>query len=356
MFAEAILARKTDAGLRRFDMRRDLRQLAELIDLAFGSEIEAARSSIVAEMRRLAASGPLLWLANASYATLSPLLGGFVWINDGRLVGNVTLSADHGPRGPWTITNVAVHPDFRRQGIARQLMEAALDEARDRRAPSVVLEVQAANAPAQQLYRELGFEHYQTVTELRLPAPNASILRHPPALFDTAPTGAPALRKRRPGDWRRLYDFYQAVTTAPVQAVRPVLPEDYQLGIRLRLNRWLDDVMYRCERSEWILEQGGIRAVLQVTGQYADAAHRLQIEVRPECQGTGERELLAAGLQRLTRFPERDVVSTVAASQPQALEAFRRAGFRTMRVLDQLVFRYSRPAQQAATARAERTT
>jgi hypothetical protein len=78
MFAEAILARRPDTGLRRFDMRRDLQQLADLIDLAFESEIEATRSSIVAEMRRLARAGPLLWLLDASYATLSPLMGGFV--------------------------------------------------------------------------------------------------------------------------------------------------------------------------------------------------------------------------------------------------------------------------------------
>lgn len=348
MFAEAILVRKSDTGLRRFDMRRDLEQLADLIDLAFGSEIEAARSSIVAEMRRLARSGPLLWLVDASYATLSPLMGGFVWIDEGRLVGNATLSADNGQRGPWIVTNVAVHPDFRGRGIARQLMEATLDEARRRGARSVVLEVQAANAPAQQLYHELAFERYQTVTELRLPAPNGSTLRHPAALFDSPPAESPTLRKRRPGDWRKLYDFYRAVTPGPVQAIKPVLPQDYRMGIQLRLNRWLDDLMYRCERSDWVLEQGGISAVLQITGQYAEAAHRLQMDVHPERQGTAEKELLATGLNKLSHFPERDVVATVPESQPQALAAFHRAGFRTMRVLDQMVFWCTGPAQRAA--------
>jgi ribosomal protein S18 acetylase RimI-like enzyme len=352
MFAEAILSRQTETGLRRFDMRRDLRQLADLIDLAFESEIEAARSSIVAEMRRLSQAGPLLWLLDASYATLSPLMGGFVWMADGRLVGNVTLSAESGQRGLWTITNVAVLPGFRRHGIGRQLMEAALDEARHRGARTLVLEVQKDNAPAQQLYHELGFERYDTVAELRLPALHGPGQRRLSAALPPPLAGSIALRKRRPADWQKLYEFFQVVTPPAVQAIKPVLSQNYRMDIGLRLNRWLDDLMYRCQRSDWILETEGSRrplgevreisAVLQITGQYTDAAHRLQMDVRPEYRGTVEDGFLAAGLHRLSGFPDRDVVSTASASYPQALEAFRRAGFQTVRILDQMVLWCSR--------------
>jgi ribosomal protein S18 acetylase RimI-like enzyme len=352
MFAEAILARQPETGLRRFDMRRDLKQLADLIDLAFESEIEAARSSIVAEMRRLSRAGPLLWLLDASYATLSPLMGGFVWMADGRLVGNVTLSAESGQWGLWTITNVAVHPGFRGHGVGRQLMEAALDEARHRGARAVVLEVQAANAPAQQLYHELGFERYHTVAEVRLPA------SHGPRRPAIAAVGNPpvALRKRRPGDWQQLSDFWQAVTPPEVQAIKPVPRQQYRMDVGLRLRWWLDDLAYRCQRSDWILERGGdISAVLQITGQYTDAPHRLQLDSRPECHGTVEDDLMATGLHRLRGLPDRDVVSTVSAAYPQAVEAFRRAGFQTVRILDQMVFWCSSQAVERH-ERAERTT
>ena len=329
MIAEAILARKPAEGLRPFEMSRDLQQLADLIDLAFGSEIEATRSSIVAEMRRLAKAGPLLWLLDASYAALSPLMGGFVWIEGGRLVGNVTLSRENGQRGLWTITNVAVHPAFRRHGLARQLMEAALNETRDKGARGVLLEVQTNNEPAQQLYRGLGFGRYDTITEQSLPGPRISGQLHGSSL---------CLRKRRPGDWRKLYDFFQAVTPAAVQAIKPVLSQQYRMDIGMRLNRWVDDLLYRCQRSDWILEQDGeIGAVLQVTGQYTRAAHRLQVDVHPRRRGTIEDDLLATGLRQLSGFPERDVGSTVSAAHPQALEAFQRAGFRPIRVLDQMV-------------------
>ena len=55
------------------------------------------------------------------------------------------------------IHKVATHPDFRRQGRARRLLIAAMDQARMRGGKSVFLEVRAGNTAAQALYRSIGF-------------------------------------------------------------------------------------------------------------------------------------------------------------------------------------------------------
>src|SRR4030095_335185 len=55
------------------------------------------------------------------------------------------------------VNNVASHQDYRRIGIGRSLMEAAIYETRLRGGTEVVLEVRASNEAAQILYRELGF-------------------------------------------------------------------------------------------------------------------------------------------------------------------------------------------------------
>ncbi len=63
----------------------------------------------------------------------------------------------------WTIEDeahigtVAVDNELRRQGIAQKLITAALQEARERGAEKVFLEVRAGNLPARTLYRKLGF-------------------------------------------------------------------------------------------------------------------------------------------------------------------------------------------------------
>jgi ribosomal-protein-alanine N-acetyltransferase len=72
----------------------------------------------------------------------------------GRLVGYLCL---------WEIgheihvTNLATHPDVRRRGVARALLGAVLDDARERRVTLVFLEVRPTNAEALGLYERFGF-------------------------------------------------------------------------------------------------------------------------------------------------------------------------------------------------------
>jgi [ribosomal protein S18]-alanine N-acetyltransferase len=55
------------------------------------------------------------------------------------------------------ISNIAVHPQRRRQGIAQLLLEETIREGRLREATSVSLEVREANAPARAFYAKMGF-------------------------------------------------------------------------------------------------------------------------------------------------------------------------------------------------------
>ncbi|MGB7873168.1 MAG: ribosomal protein S18-alanine N-acetyltransferase [Anaerolineales bacterium] len=82
---------------------------------------------------------------------------------EGRVVGMLVL---------WMIIDeahiatLAIHPDFRRQGIAEQLLITALRKAHAEGAQTALLEVRAENQAAQALYAKYGFdvvgrrEHY----------------------------------------------------------------------------------------------------------------------------------------------------------------------------------------------------
>jgi ribosomal-protein-alanine N-acetyltransferase len=56
------------------------------------------------------------------------------------------------------INNVAVHPDFRRQGLGEAALKLVFKQVRERDAKHVMLEVRTSNTPALTLYRKLGFE------------------------------------------------------------------------------------------------------------------------------------------------------------------------------------------------------
>lgn len=56
------------------------------------------------------------------------------------------------------IATLAVHPGFRRRGIARKILQTALSAAYREGARRSYLEVRAGNQAALQMYQELGFE------------------------------------------------------------------------------------------------------------------------------------------------------------------------------------------------------
>ncbi|MEM7105003.1 MAG: GNAT family N-acetyltransferase [Bacteroidota bacterium] len=57
----------------------------------------------------------------------------------------------------WVLNDLFVHPDFRRMGVARKLMETAIDFARSTGASGLALETAIDNGAAQPLYEALGF-------------------------------------------------------------------------------------------------------------------------------------------------------------------------------------------------------
>ena len=74
--------------------------------------------------------------------------------------------------------NVAVHPDFRRQGIAEALVSGLVEHLKAMGSHCLTLEVRASNAPAIALYEKLGFaEIGRRKNYYRNPREDALILR-----------------------------------------------------------------------------------------------------------------------------------------------------------------------------------
>ena len=83
------------------------------------------------------------------------------WVVEGNISGSLHLVA---MLVMWIILDeahiatLAVHPEFRRKGVARRLLETALNEVYDEGARRAFLEVRAGNLAALQMYNTLGFE------------------------------------------------------------------------------------------------------------------------------------------------------------------------------------------------------
>lgn len=80
--------------------------------------------------------------------------------------------------GEGEIMNLAVAPEYRREGLGRRLLEAGLDALRGRGVHQVHLEVRQGNEAAQLLYRRQGFEPVgRRAGYYRNPVEDAIVLR-----------------------------------------------------------------------------------------------------------------------------------------------------------------------------------
>ncbi len=105
-----------------------------------------ARAEIVALWKRIVAN---------------PMLTYFVAEQEGRLVSSCNLAIipnlTRGARPFGVIENVITHPDFRRQGLAKQVLDHAVDTARQAGCYKVMLLSGAKRTEAHALYEKVGF-------------------------------------------------------------------------------------------------------------------------------------------------------------------------------------------------------
>jgi ribosomal protein S18 acetylase RimI-like enzyme len=144
----------TSPYLHPININKDLSAVADLVELCFAKTLDEDGRRFIRNMRRAADNPRYLGGSNR----LFPSFTGYVWKQDSRLVGNLSLiPIVVENRKSYLIANVAVHPDYRGRGIARTLTEAAIEMIRKRRVTTSWLQVRDDNQAAIHLYESFGF-------------------------------------------------------------------------------------------------------------------------------------------------------------------------------------------------------
>src|SRR5689334_932139 len=173
MSAASLLKTASPNGLQPVDLSRHLRGVAELIELCFSHELDAAGRGLIRELKWLSHTGPALGMLQWLLLGQQPWNLGYVWVEDDRVVGTVSTQRAAARSRSWLVANVAVHPDYRRRGIALALMRATLDMIRQQGGSEALLQVDDDNAGAVALYRGMGFQRVTTQTTWNRPAYSA---------------------------------------------------------------------------------------------------------------------------------------------------------------------------------------
>ena len=301
-------------GLRPFDAGRDLSALADLIEAGFSKSLDRSGRRMVQGLRMF---GRLGWLGGVLSRWILPPAAnpqGFVWEENGRVLGNASLLPVTGYPHRWVMANVTVLPEQRRRGIGRSLVTASIEHAHKRGAREIVLQVDRDNESALMLYQSLGFSNCPPKTTWVGRASHAT----PKEISGSI------VRRRSDSEWRHQWELARRLH--PEGLVWPYPPDagffrpgPWQQRLRLNLDRhwvWFDDERLLGSISfRWGLEPGHVRMLLLVD---------------PESQGKIESDLLMVAMQSLQPYGDSIVVDYLS---DVAEASFKKVGFSEKRQL-----------------------
>lgn len=314
-------------GLRPMEPSRDLRQVAALIEEAFADQLDLRGQEALRELKTMSRLGPLLWLLDRLSPEFHETFSGFVWVEEGYVVGNVTVNRPNWRSQRWFISNVAVERAYQGRGIARELMQAAIGMALDRGGESVTLQVRADNAPALKLYRDLGFEELMGTTELQL---------NRVGQVTFVPAEGFPLRQRDYNEWHKEYELAQAATPAGEQRARPIREKDFRKRVGDRVVDWLRDA-FAGQRTHRLAVDEGDRFIATLTVRASWwRGHSLKMMVHPDYRGLIEETLVTQALALLGNYPRQGVAAKISASHQEAIETLKRYGFVERQTLVQM--------------------
>ncbi len=319
-----VRARTQRNGLQPFDPARHMVQVADLVAGVFAEELDAKGRQALREMRWVGRLSPVMG-GPLTMALLNEDFTGHVWLEEGRVVGNVTLQQADAAGFRWRISNVAVAPRYRGRGIGRALVQAALSEIAQRRGSWAILQVRADNQAAYHLYRSLRFEDVARVGLWQLSAPRQRHLE-----MAQGPELEP-LQARHGREWLELA---RAARSDLARWYEEVRAEDYELRFKQRLGEALGRATGVLDVARWGLRREGrlVAAVEARTALFADH-DTLRFTVHPEVRGRVEKPLLACALAWLARADALPVMVEHDGEHVEGVAALQEAGFRVLRDL-----------------------
>jgi GNAT superfamily N-acetyltransferase len=188
---------------------------------------------------------PLIRLLQPFSPLMRDLLCGVVCEEDGKPAG-ICWYVHLGSMPSWNINVIAVLPEYRGRGFARQMLETSIDDLRRRGARLVTLSVIDGNLPAYTLYESFGFVHLGGSND-----------------FDYVSSQAPERHSLPPGyqaaritatQGREQTEACRRIFPAEVQAFEPVDPARYEHALPSRL---VFGLIERALGTRWLMS--GVR-------------------------------------------------------------------------------------------------
>ncbi len=305
----------------------DFEGIKKIFELSFTEEYARREVDIVRRIEKIASLYPLVKTLSLFPNPYQHLFTVHVARMEQDIAGMAQMSPRNALETRWHVDNIAVHPDFRGQGIARRLLDEVFQYYVDRGALRFTLEVDTTNAPAIKLYEKLGFRRYSTLYYHKMSPKRLGAFRDLEEL--SVPEG---LRLRKLGDDEDLLELYEQSIPQHIRNVEDRVLRDFHNGLLTHGTRWLKKSLKRSQHMHWVVEdtqRNCLVASMDVSAQLRALPHVIQMTVNPGYSDLTE-PLLKFVLHQLALIRINPVLIGAFESQRVKRDAVKALGFKKL--------------------------
>jgi ribosomal protein S18 acetylase RimI-like enzyme len=308
----------------------------------FDDIIECSKVSFTEEFE-IQGFDPEVWrkIANWRFSVLGKTLFGlskllnkepmkfFVAEVNGKVVGT-TMVTKRGNTG--YVSTVMVHSDFRRKGIATELMKTAIDYIRKRKLARVILHVISTNNPAKSLYQKLGFKKFDDLLYLTIETDSLQIPER---------TGGIQVRAFQKSDLDPVYELIKTVRDPNWLKIHDFSKNDLKTPWLSRIAPMSTLKKIVAVKNEKIV---GYASLSYTTAK--EAGRITSIDASPELVSMGiEEELVRMSANYVKSSGTKTVLVTVPLKKEELIKRLRALGFEKRLVMEGMVLELMRKDQ-----------
>jgi ribosomal protein S18 acetylase RimI-like enzyme len=302
--------------------KEDLEDAIECAKLSFAEEIEVegADPDVWRKLvrRRFSVSGRILF-GLLRLSGKEPMKF-FVATVNGKVVGTTMVTHR---RKIGYVQTVMVHPDFRRRGIATELVKNAINYVRKRKFDKAILHVMSTNNPAKDLYQKLGFKKFEDTVYLTADIDFLSNMERDAEIqvrdFQRGDIDAvyTMIKNLRDPNWLKMYDFRK---------------NDLKTSSWNRIARMSTIKKMVAIRDEKIV---GYASLSCTTAK--EAGRISTMEVSPQMLSKGIEELIRVSINYFKPSGTKTVLVTVPLTREELLKRLESLGFKKRLVMEGMV-------------------
>lgn len=313
-------------AIRPMNPFRDWNAVAQLLRVVFQSDVSNGSLPILPDWPWLRWLTPVINFFEILGMDAPEQMLGYVWEEHGQIVGNATLGLADAQRRIWLLSNVAVHPSWRRRGIARGLVDTAIEETQRHGGSYLTLQVQADNLGAYELYQQLGFRTVEQVTEL---------VGTNPALQPLPSLGWTLVRPTH-SQWQAAQAMVSAHLPESLRLYRHSIAGLFDVPFQRSLLGHAGDIMRGTQVANWCLlnSSGAVVGGVVAQAHLSWGTHRVGVFASPVSYGQVEPMLLGRAAEHIQRYASRRVQFVVPATHTALIERLHMLGFRQARSLE----------------------